>query len=117
MKPIVDSMPPLADAGKRSGRTTRMVLHAVELARQARTVYVCMPTHKICQDWEKWRDDMQPLATSIHFRTVAELDIDWQRMRLRQGNPNCILLVDHFVIDCQFFNVLRMRHAYDERTS
>lgn len=92
---------------RRTGRTTRMLEHAAELARQGRAVYVVfnMPAGPALR--EKYPD--------ISFETQASLgpSLDLEHLRLRGAHPNCVLLVDHYVIERRFGRLFEMMTAYD----
>jgi hypothetical protein len=103
----------VAEIEKRSsGRTTRMVEHAIRLAATGRTVYVVVLNTAQRMRWE----NKEP---KVRFETEASLgdDLDWERMRLRSAPPNCVLLVDHAVIEARFRNVFQMWQQYDEPRS
>ncbi len=93
---------------ERTGRTTRMVQHAVELAKQGRAVYVVMANDHQAQEFQK----IIPTQSGIKFETHLS-NLDWETMRLLGAHPNCVVLVDHYVIERRFSAMLEMLHAYD----
>lgn len=112
-----DRSPALLDNLKKQiGRSTRMMLHAIELAKQGRAVYVCVVNRAQIHSLERIREEHCPQATGIQYDTVAHLDIDWDRLSLRGAHPNCVLLVDHAVIQWKFSRVLQMYEQYDSDT-
>lgn len=104
-----------------SGRTTRMIKHAVQLAAEGKAVNVLMLNVKQCQIWES---HVAAIAVTllggpslgIRFETEESLGlfaIDWPNVRLRNTHPNCILLIDHAVIEHKFSGLLSMWQRYD----
>ncbi len=44
-------------------------------------------------------------------------NFDWGLMRPSYAHPNCVVLVDHYVIEQHFAAVLEMLHRYDQKIS
>lgn len=101
------------EAARRSGRTTRMMQHAVQLDQNGRAVYVCIRDKGQIPALEKIRRNLCPKATGIQYDTPVHLDIDWETLTLRGAHPNCVLLIDHAVIEHTFGRVLQMHRQYD----
>lgn len=107
----------MAEIEKRtSGRTTRMIEHAIRLAKTGWKVYVVLAHRPLCTMWERevairTGDD----SLNIQFETEDTIgdDIDWSRMRLKEFHPNNVLLIDHAVIESKFRNVFRVWQQYD----
>lgn len=101
------------DLQARTGRSTRMMHHAFELAKQGRAVYVAVTSTERAHELEKYRRENAPWSTGIKVLDSSELDIDWERLTLRGAHRNCVLLVDHAVIQRKYSRVLRMLQQYD----
>ena len=52
-------------------------------------------------------------APSIQVEVGAPSNFDWTRMDLRGAWPNCVVLVDHYVIERRFAPMLEELHRYD----
>lgn len=96
-----------------TGRTTRMLEHAISLAQQGRAVYVAMASKEQGEALELQRRIRAAWSTSIQIEPYHDLDINWETMTLRGAHKNCVLLVDHFVIEKKFFRMLQMQEQYD----
>ncbi len=98
---------------KQIGRTTRMLNHAKELARQGRAVYVVAANGRHLHDLEVMAgEEAQQLG--IKFETDGSLgNFDWQNLCLRGAHPNCVVLVDHYAIECKYATVLEMLNRYN----
>lgn len=100
-----------------SGRTTRMLEEAIRLASEGRAVYLVFPTLQRCESVK--RGKMRELTgrertPGIKFETPETLtNIDWHTMTLARAHPNCVLLVDHHVIEQRFAAMLKMLHRFD----
>lgn len=102
---------------RRSGKTTRMLNDAVIQARNGRAVYVVADTKLLARMLECTLDDMlgeESKKLGIKFESAQSLsNFDWMEMRLYNAHPNCVVLVDHYAIECKFGFVLEMLHRYD----
>ena len=106
---------------KQTGRTTRMVEHAIEQAKLGRAVYILTDNER--HAWQGRRlvevayFNGGTLITThgIKVEPVAAFDdFDWQLMRPPDAHPNCLFLVDHFAIEARFNFLLAMWHRFDE---
>lgn len=97
----------------RTGRTTRMLEHAIWLAGQGRAVYVAVGSKFQGKALEAQRGIKAAWSTSIKIEPYHDLDINWETMTLRGAHKNCVLLIDHFVIEKKFFRMLQMQEQYD----
>jgi hypothetical protein len=88
-----------------TGRTTRMIEKAVQLARAGRAVYVLVSYQNYVEDMEHriqevW-DRMYP--GSVHGIKVegpkSGTGFDWKRMRTPGAHPNCEFLLDHDLVE------------------
>ena len=86
---------------RRTGRTTRMMQKAIELAKAGRAVYVMFLTQ--CEiDSVKSQFNIKP-ELGIKLETPSSLpNFDWETLTLKGAHPNCIVLVDHHVIESKW---------------
>lgn len=96
-----------------TGRTTRMLEHAIWLASQGRAVYIASESKLLADQLEQHRRGKAAWSTSIKIEPYYDLDIDWETMTMRGAHKNCVLLIDHFVIERKFFRMLQMQEQYD----
>jgi hypothetical protein len=94
-----------------TGRTGRMLKRAEELALAGRAVYViCFDPKAVEQAFG--RDRAQRLG--IKFESVSSPgNLDLERVKLLGAHPNCVVLVDHCVIERRFAAILEELHRYD----
>lgn len=100
-----------------SGRTTRMLKRAKELALAGRTVYVLAANEihrKLLEDVAIRFVGIDPVdLDGIKFETERSLpDFDWITWTLVGAHPNCIVLADHWAIEKRFGHVLAELHRY-----
>lgn len=96
---------------RKSGRTTRMLVEAERLASDGRAVYVIAANMA-----EVSR--LQSLLRSDSGVKVETCDspgnFDWDTLSLKGAHPNCVVLVDHYAIECRFRRILDELHRYDD---
>src|SRR5688572_33456709 len=98
---------------RRTGRTTRMLEHAKELALAGRAVYVIADNERDARRLEIECFKTGEPNLGIKFETPGSLgNFDWEEMRLTGAHPNCVVLVDHNAIEARFSRLIRMLHAY-----
>ena len=98
---------------RRTGRTTRMLAEAKELAKAGRAVYILAASEAHARDMEVMAgDEMRDLGVKIEVPSSLG-NFDWEQMRLWGSHPNCVVLVDHFCIESQYAAMLRMLHRWD----
>lgn len=99
------------DFKRRTGRTSRMLERAIQLANAGRAVYVIAANTR-----EKLRlSEMLSTDTSIKVETPESCgNFDWRTLSLTGAHPNCVVLVDHFAIEINFNRLLEEWSAYDE---
>jgi hypothetical protein len=99
------------EARKRgTGRTSRMITHAISLQMEGRAVYIISAS----QDHARFLRDQLPQNSTIKVETPSSAgNFDWRTMSLRGAHPNCVVLVDHFAIESHFAPLLKMLTAYD----
>jgi hypothetical protein len=49
----------------------------------------------------------------ISFESGESRQFDWQNLRMIGSHPNCVVLVDHFAIECRWGNLLREFTRWD----
>jgi hypothetical protein len=94
-----------------SGRTTRMLAKAKELAAKGRAVYIIAADEVHAQCLAALIPEADTLGIKFESSFFA---FDWITMRTRGAHPNCVFLVDHYAIESRFENVLAELHRYDE---
>lgn len=100
---------------RRTGRTTRMLEHAKQLALAGRAVYVIADNERDLRRLEIECFKTGEPNLGIKFETQQSLGtFDWEQMRLIGAHPNCVVLVDHHAIEDKYARILEMLHAYDE---
>lgn len=103
----------LTNNKRATGRTTRMLADAIAQARAGRAVYVVaanLSHARVLQDMA----GEEARQLSIKFETGHTLgNLDWRRMRLIGAHTNCVVLVDHHVIETEFAAMLEMLRRYD----
>jgi len=87
---------------RRSGRTTRMIEHAENLAKecQDRVVYILFLDEPQAKEQLIKFGKSKAEKLGIKFESIhSHRTFDWNTMRSRTNHPNCKFLVDHFVIE------------------
>ena len=101
---------------RQTGRTSRMIAHAFELAEQGRAVYIIAADAEHAKDLKERVDAYDRGVTrGIKVETPESVrsTFDWQTLTLVGANPNCTVLVDHYTIESYFEYVLQMWTRYD----
>ena len=97
----------------RTGRTTRMLAEARELAKAGRAVYILAASEAHARGLEEMAgDEMRDLGIKIEVPSGLG-NFDWVQMKLWKAHPNCVVLVDHYVIESRYAAMLRMLHRWD----
>ena len=96
---------------RQTGRTTRMLEHARELSDHRRAVYVVAANERHAAQLRKQLGD-EPHGIKVETEDSLG-NLDWQTMTMRNAHPNCVLLVDHYVIESHFGRVIEMLTRYD----
>lgn len=97
---------------RQSGRTTRMLKHAMKLCDEGRAVYIIVDSLLTAERFRGLLEE--PYRNVIKFETVKTApNFDWDTLSLISAHGNCEILVDHYVIEDRFRNILSMLHAYD----
>lgn len=111
------------ESGRGSGRTTRMLKEAIDLALSGRAVYVlCCDQRMHVRDIYKRLSSELRLSKElpIKFETwesLGQSNVDLKNNRLMSAHPNCVLLVDHNFYAKHFAFVLQGYHRYDNEYS
>jgi hypothetical protein len=99
-----------------TGRTTRMMQEAVRLAKSGRAVYVVFASlsHGVGVVLGMSKDGVDVHQLGIKIETPETLtNLDWDTMTLKRAHPNCVLLVDHYVIERKMACALAMMTRFD----
>lgn len=102
---------------RQTGRTTRMIKQAVELAKAGKAVYIVAFTLEHKAGIERRMDnegiDFERLGIKVEAQYHLP-EFDWKTMTLPGAHPNCVVLVDHATIESRYRHLLEMLHRYDE---
>lgn len=100
---------------RRTGRTTRMLTRAMELAREGRAVYVMCANHAHARALAATARFLGVVpADGIKFESPESLPtFDLETMQLGGAHPNCVVLVDHWAIEHKYADMLEELHRYD----
>lgn len=102
---------------RRTGRTKRMLSEARKLAEQGKAVYVVAATEQHALQLE-FEAGEEATKLGIKFETIGSLrNLDFETLTLRGAHPNCVVLVDHYAIECRFSRVLEMLHKFDNHAA
>jgi len=96
---------------RQTGRTTRMVELAEQLAKQGRAVYILCGSVKDAS-WLQRRIDDQSPGFGIKCERVPKV-FDWQSMTIPGAHSDCVFLVEHWAIEQHFEGLLKMWCAFD----
>lgn len=118
VSPMPDpDLPPYLAKPRATGRTTRLLRHAIALEKAGHEVVVVadntMDEHRLRLDL--CRLGVDPHNTRIEVATAGRLgpSLDWLTMSV-WGRPQAIVLADHHAIEDHFSVLLDMLHAYDQ---
>ncbi len=104
----------------KTGRTTRMLLDALQLCSGGRAVYVIAANEreriKLNMQIEAlgrgpWERDEKAFVKVETVQSVGNLN--WETITLRGAHPNCVVLVDHYAIETHFSRIFDMLTQYD----
>lgn len=104
-----------------TGRTTRMLEHAVELSKEGKTIYLIMASEREAKRARRQLNGMIGRAShGIKAGTLDTLEIlgdfSLKEMRFYRPRPNIEVLVDHFIIELEYAKLLEMLQRYDAPT-
>lgn len=117
---------------RRTGRTTRMLLEAIERAKAGEDVVVAASSHAQTQQLQRttaklasvevnnyrYHPDLKLAfgAGMITFRSTQDEDFDWKTLsyRNRHSYPKTHILVDHYAIENTFALAFREVHRWDK---
>jgi len=102
-------------ANQRSGRTSRMLVEAVNAHKFGRAVYVVAASHRHAHEIRRMLTSMvgQDEARRIKVETADGVGFDWETMRVEMAHPNCQFFVDHYAIERRWYEMLLALHAWD----
>lgn len=99
---------------KGSGRTTRMMREAWRLASEGRAVYIICDSDAQATQLRDYTRKSGWLFPGVSVEGPGLLvNFDWFRMRLPGSHSNCVVLLDHAVIERRFMALLDMLHKFD----
>lgn len=102
---------------KRTGRTTRMLQEALQLAEQGRAVYVVAVSHPHAAQLQHAIDEAAGRTNhGIKIETAQALGFSWAQLRVPGSHANCVFLIDHAAIEWTFSRVLAELHRFDQPT-
>jgi hypothetical protein len=102
---------------RQTGRTTRMLARAKQLAASGRAVYIIAANYAEAQRLVAALGGDRPSVSigGIKVETPETCgNFDWLTLTLRGSHQNCVVLVDHHAIESRFAAVLQELHAYDQ---
>jgi hypothetical protein len=89
-----------------------MLEHAKAQAQTGRAVYVVA-----ANEAERVRLEqllaMNPMGVKVEAAGTLG-NLQWDSMTLRGAHPNCLVLCDHYAIECRFRAMLEELHRYDQ---
>jgi hypothetical protein len=113
-------------SARQSGRTTRMLQHALDLAvKKGHAVYILTTQESINHTREQARklyeelgypDVLGRIIKLETKRSLGEDNLNLQDMKLKHAHPNCMLLADHFFYEYYYSHILNGYHKWDEVT-
>lgn len=118
-----EGMPPYLQAARRTGRTTRMLVEAMELHAKGRAVYVLCAHQPALEHTKRlfarlfWQTYRKKAPSSVKFETWESLgrnNVDLHTPRLMSAHPNCRLLIDPSFFEHHFSFALCGFHKYDK---
>jgi len=110
----------MIDTGTRkSGRTTRMIKEAMELADKGHAVYVLTANAKErCRIEGIIRGVTDTALIKVETWQSLRRSVDERTLTLGLAHPNCRLVIDHYAIEHRFavqMNIwMQKMHKYDE---
>jgi hypothetical protein len=98
---------------RQTGRTTRMLEEAKDLAKAGRAVYVIAATWRHARALQRQVDNDMP-NSSIKCEPPSASSFSWKTLSVLGAHPNCVFLVDHYAIEQEFALMLEMLTRYDQ---
>lgn len=102
------------EALRATGRTTRMLERAVELAKKGNRVCVVVANSSqvpiVFKEIENLDENF--MRRQIIVRSVSD-SFDWNIYRFPSEHPSVIHLVDHYAIESRYAGLISMLHAFD----
>ena len=96
------------DKKRQTGRTTRMLQHACDMDRLGLAVRVLAASDNHAAGLRR----RLPPGSGVKVETADTVRLDWPKMAC-VGDPNCVVLVDHYVIERECGPLLEMWTRYD----
>ena len=92
-----------------TGRTTRMLAEARRLRDSGRAVYVVLHSRQMCKMYDTPEND------GLRFETLDSLrTLDLRSGRLVGAHPNCVVLMDHYVVEDRYSWMVQQLTAFDQ---
>lgn len=109
-----------------TGRTTRMLEHAIEKADKGVYVFVVAATNdhalllrqqlcKMCEGKIAGTKVYTKANGQISVESSENKQFEWDRMSFIGAHPSCETLVDHYAIESRFRNILEMLTRFDQK--
>jgi len=118
----------IIDRNRATGRTARMLLEAVKLAKQGKTVYLVADSSMQVKYLEArlpidirqstTYDGSYGVTMSIGEGRIKIISanlghIDWDELTVMGADLQAVAFVDHFAIESRFRKLLEMYHRFD----
>lgn len=97
---------------RQTGRTTRMLIDAIHYTTLGKKVFIVVASYAQAIN----------LKSNINCNIINDLDInfilhnsptlDWNTLTIK-GIKDCVVLVDHYVIESKFSKILDMFYTYN----
>lgn len=109
-------------SGRQSGRTSRMLIKALDLVKKGHMVYVlCTPesiNHLRKQATDLYDSMGVENIVGVHvkletLKSLGEENVDLHHLKLKYSHPNCRLLADHFFYEYYFAHIINGYHEWD----
>ena len=99
------------ERSRQTGRTNRMILQAMELAEEGKTVYILVASIIHKNSIVERLGNNYPNIKVETFETLS--DFDFRTMELNGIYPDCVVLCDHYTIEKLYGPMLDELYAYD----
>jgi hypothetical protein len=108
---------------RQTGRTTRMLKHAVNLARSGKRVVIIADNrtdaNRLSLELHQFitlepGETLQSRGIKVSVPELLGADFDWEDMSVPLADDATVFLVDHHAIEDRYSKMLKMLHAYDK---
>ena len=104
----------MIDAKRRTGRTSRMLERARQLARDGRAVYVVAASQHHARQIKQMLGSDEGGGIKVESADGLRNSLDWEGLTLRGAHPNCVVLVDHYAIESRYSAIIEEWLRYDQ---